>query len=126
MNKNFKKAVATILEAINTVRWELDAVKRALRQNNQQYETVTCCRIMGPIIDEWVPLEKQLKRRKEVATEQLVEDLAQHLLQCGAIEITEKPTDMAAVYGLGHAQCTEYRATIRVAVPRKEEAQHGD
>ena len=120
MNKNFKKAVATILEAINTVRWELDAVKRALRRQSMECQTYTACRIAGPILDEWTPRELQERKQREVVTERLAQDLADMLLTQGAIEITTQPTSREAH---GILQATEYRATIRVAVPRKEEAQ---
>lgn len=122
MNKDFKKAVATILEAINTVRWELDAVKRALRRQSMEYQTYTTCRIAGPILDEWTPRELQERKQREVVTERLAADLVHILLSQGAVEITETQTDNDAQC-LGRLQLTEYRATIRVVVPRKEEAQ---
>lgn len=122
MNKNFKKAVATILEAINTVRWELDAVKRALRRQSMEYQTYTAQRIAGPILDEWTPRELQERKQREVVTERLAWDLVHLLLSQGAIEITETQTDND-VQCMGRLQTTEYRATLRVVAPRKEEAQ---
>lgn len=122
MTKDFKKAVATILEAINTVRWELDAIKRTLRRPSMEYQTYTSSRIAGPILDEWTPRELQERKQREVITERLAWDLVHLMLSQGAIEITEVQED-TEMNDLRLFRTTEYRATIRVVAPRKEEAQ---
>lgn len=124
MKEDFKKAVATILEAINTVRWELDAVKRAMRRPSMEYQTYTVQRIAGPILDEWVPRELQERKQREVVTERMALDLVNLLLSWGAIEITAETTAAEPEHSpLRLIPGTKYTATIRVVVPRKEEAQ---
>ena len=121
MLKIFKKPVATILEAINVMRWRVDLIDINVRKLREMPETqtFTMVKLHGPIFNEQVPATKI-----EAATKQaMAEELGVQLLKAGAIKFEITPTELKAVYGPGRCQCTEYRATIRVIVPKPAEVQ---
>lgn len=121
MLKIFKKPVAAILEAINTLRWQLDLIDKNVRKLREMPETQTfnMVKVHGPVFNERVPPAKiEAATKRDMAAE-----LGMQLLKAGAIKFEITPTELNAVYGPGLCQCTTYRATIRVVVDRTAEVQ---
>lgn len=119
MLKIFKKPVAVILEAIKVMRWEVERIDRNVRKLREMPETqtFTMVKLHGPVIDEWVPAEV----REAGIQRAMAEEIGVHLLKAGAIKIESKQSD-TETYGPKYCLCTEYRATIRVVVPKPAES----
>lgn len=120
MLKIFKKPVATILEAIKVLRWQVDLIDINVRKLREMPETqtYTLVKLHGPIIDGWVPAAEA-----EAAIQRaMAEEIGVQLLKAGAIKFETAPAD-AETYGRQWCRHTEYRATIRAVIPKAESNQ---